>query len=66
MVGWWYGIQDIILIEQLQHGQGTATKHRSRQRTILVTVRPIVFKSRPVLEAMMPLPTPEMTPGISQ
>lgn len=29
---------------------------------MLVTVRPMVLRSRPVLEAMMPLPTPEMTP----
>lgn len=29
---------------------------------MLVTVSPVVLRSRPVLEAMMPLPTPEMTP----
>jgi len=27
-----------------------------------VTLSPAVFKRRPVLEAMMPFPTPEMTP----
>jgi len=29
---------------------------------ILVTVKPIDLSSKPVLEAMMPLPTPDMTP----
>lgn len=32
---------------------------------MLVTARPMVLRSRPVLEAMMPLPTPEMTPSIA-
>lgn len=32
---------------------------------MLLTVRPVVFRRRPVLEAMMPLPTPEITPVLS-
>ncbi len=31
---------------------------------MLVTVSPIVFRSSPVLEAIMPLPTPEITPKV--
>ena len=29
---------------------------------MLVTVSPVVLSNRPVLEAMMPFPTPEITP----
>jgi hypothetical protein len=29
---------------------------------MLVTVRPADLRSKPVLEAIMPLPTPEITP----
>jgi len=31
---------------------------------MLVTLSPIVFRSRPVLEAIMPFPTPEITPEV--
>lgn len=32
---------------------------------MLLTVRPVVFRRRPLLEAIMPLPTPEMTPNFA-
>lgn len=47
-------------LARLKAGEG---RRRGVLTLMLVTVRPVVLRSSPVLEAMMPLPTPEMTPG---